>query len=45
MVAWILDIADDELVEALSSNLCRCTGYTNILKAVKAAAAEVRASR
>jgi carbon-monoxide dehydrogenase small subunit len=36
-------IGDDELVEALSSNLCRCTGYANIIKAVRAAAAEMRA--
>jgi len=26
----------------LSSNLCRCTGYQNILKAVRAAAVEMR---
>ncbi len=39
------DIGDDALVEALASNLCRCTGYANILKAVKAAAEELRASR
>ena len=38
------DIGDDELVEALSSNLCRCTGYVNILKAVRAAADEMRAA-
>jgi carbon-monoxide dehydrogenase small subunit len=37
------DITDDELTEILSSNLCRCTGYQNILKAVRAAAAEMRA--
>ena len=30
------DIADDELLDVLSSNLCRCTGYQNIIKAVKA---------
>jgi carbon-monoxide dehydrogenase small subunit len=35
------DIDHDSLVAALSSNLCRCTGYQNILKAVKAAAAEM----
>ncbi len=37
------DISDADLVEALSSNLCRCTGYQNIIKAVRAAAAEMRA--
>lgn len=26
---------DEELLDALSSNLCRCTGYSNILQAVK----------
>jgi carbon-monoxide dehydrogenase small subunit len=36
------DIAEAELREALSSNLCRCTGYQNILKSVLAAAAEMR---
>jgi aerobic carbon-monoxide dehydrogenase small subunit len=36
------DISDEELRHALSSNLCRCTGYQNILKAVRAAAAEMK---
>jgi carbon-monoxide dehydrogenase small subunit len=36
------DIAEPALREALSSNLCRCTGYQNILKSVLAAAAEMR---
>jgi aerobic carbon-monoxide dehydrogenase small subunit len=36
------DIDDDALVDVLSSNLCRCTGYQNIIKAVRAAAAEMR---
>ena len=36
-------IDDEELQHVLSSNLCRCTGYQNILKAVRAAAAEMRA--
>ncbi len=31
-----------EMVERLSSNLCRCTGYTGILKAVRAAAGAMR---
>ena len=36
------DIEVDALVDILSSNLCRCTGYQNIIKAVLAAAAEMR---
>jgi carbon-monoxide dehydrogenase small subunit len=36
------EIGDEELVDVLSSNLCRCTGYQNIVKAVRAAAAELR---
>src|SRR5436305_9050408 len=36
------DIGDADLIEVLSSNLCRCTGYQNIVKAVRAAAAEMR---
>ena len=36
------DISDDDLLDVLSSNLCRCTGYANIVKAVRAAAAEMR---
>jgi aerobic carbon-monoxide dehydrogenase small subunit len=39
------DIGEADLIEALSSNLCRCTGYQNIIKAVRAAAAEMRAKR
>ena len=37
------DISHDDLVSALSSNLCRCTGYANIITAVKAAAEQMRA--
>jgi carbon-monoxide dehydrogenase small subunit len=37
------DINDDDLIDVLSSNLCRCTGYQNIIKAVRAAAKEMRA--
>lgn len=36
------DISDEDLIDILSSNLCRCTGYQNIIKAVRAAAAEMR---
>ena len=32
---------DEEIRHALEGNLCRCTGYQNIVKAVSAAAAEV----
>jgi aerobic carbon-monoxide dehydrogenase small subunit len=38
------NITDDEILDVLASNLCRCTGYQNIVKAVRAAAAEMRAS-
>ena len=36
------EIGDEELLDVLASNLCRCTGYQNIVKAVKAARAEMR---
>jgi carbon-monoxide dehydrogenase small subunit len=38
------EITDEDLVDVLSSNLCRCTGYQNIIRAVRAAAAEMRQS-
>lgn len=37
------DMSDDEIKDVLSSNLCRCTGYQNIVKAVRIAARELRA--
>jgi carbon-monoxide dehydrogenase small subunit len=37
------DIDDDDLIDVLASNLCRCTGYQNIVKAVRAAVQELRA--
>ena len=37
------DASDDDLIEAISSNLCRCTGYQNIIKAVRAALPAMRA--
>ena len=36
------DMSDEDLRHVLSSNLCRCTGYQNILKSVRAAAKEMR---
>jgi len=33
---------DDEIRRAISGNLCRCTGYVNIVKAVQHAAAKLR---
>ena len=39
------DISDEDLIDVLSSNLCRCTGYENIVKAVRAAAAKMGADR
>ena len=36
------DITDENLIDVLSSNLCRCTGYQNIIKAVRAAAKKMR---
>jgi aerobic-type carbon monoxide dehydrogenase small subunit (CoxS/CutS family) len=36
------DLTDEEILDLLSSNLCRCTGYQNIIKAVRATFAELR---
>ena len=36
------DISDENLIDVLSSNLCRCTGYQNIIKTVRAAAKEMQ---
>ena len=37
------DLDDQELIEMLSANLCRCTGSENIVKAVRAAASQLKA--
>ncbi|MGI9038769.1 MAG: (2Fe-2S)-binding protein [Gemmatimonadota bacterium] len=37
------DPDEDEIREAVSGNLCRCTGYQNIVAAVKLAAERLRA--
>ena len=36
------DPSDDEIRAGLEGNLCRCTGYENIVKAVRAAGAAMR---
>ncbi|MFO7274357.1 MAG: (2Fe-2S)-binding protein [Bacillota bacterium] len=36
---------DEEIREAISGNLCRCTGYQNIVKAVRLAAEKLAAAR
>ncbi len=36
------DPSDDEIRAGLEGNLCRCTGYQNIVKAVRAAAKTMR---
>jgi len=36
------DLNDEEILDLLSSNLCRCTGYQNIIKAVRSTFAEMR---
>jgi carbon-monoxide dehydrogenase small subunit len=45
--AWLLgenpDPTDEEIREGISGNLCRCTGYVNIVKAIKEAAGTLRA--
>jgi carbon-monoxide dehydrogenase small subunit len=38
------DLTDAALLDVLSSNLCRCTGYQNIIKAVSAAARRMKES-
>jgi carbon-monoxide dehydrogenase small subunit len=46
--AWLLgenpDPDEHEIREGIAGNLCRCTGYVNIIKAVQQAAAELRAA-
>jgi carbon-monoxide dehydrogenase small subunit len=46
--SWLLehnpDPTEAEIREGIAGNLCRCTGYVNIVKAVQQAAAELRAA-
>ena len=39
------DISDEDMLDVLASNLCRCTGYQNIIKAVKAARDQMRGAK
>jgi aerobic-type carbon monoxide dehydrogenase small subunit (CoxS/CutS family) len=34
--------SDDEIRAALAGNLCRCTGYVQIVESIKAAAARLQ---
>jgi carbon-monoxide dehydrogenase small subunit len=46
---WLLqrnpDPTEEEIRTAISGNLCRCTGYVNIVKAIQFAAAKLRESQ
>lgn len=46
--SWLLarnpDPTEDQIREGIAGNLCRCTGYVNIVKAIQQAAAEMRAA-
>jgi carbon-monoxide dehydrogenase small subunit len=35
----------DEVIDAISGNICRCTGYEPIINAILSAAADLRAAR
>ncbi len=47
--AWLLDQnpepSEDEIRAGIAGNLCRCTGYVNIVKAIQQAAGELKASQ
>ncbi|HSO29207.1 MAG TPA: (2Fe-2S)-binding protein [Candidatus Sulfomarinibacteraceae bacterium] len=43
LLARTTDPTDDEIRHAIEGNFCRCTGYQNIVTAIRAAAATVRA--
>ncbi len=34
--------SEEEIIKAIQPNLCRCTGYSSIVRAIKAAASELR---
>jgi carbon-monoxide dehydrogenase small subunit len=39
------DPSDDEIREAIGGNLCRCTGYTQIVEAIRLAAQRLREAK
>ena len=39
------DPSEDEIRHAIEGNLCRCTGYQNIVDAIRAAASTLRATK
>jgi carbon-monoxide dehydrogenase small subunit len=47
--SWLLgrnaDPSEQQIREGIAGNLCRCTGYVNIVKAVQQAAAELRTAQ
>ena len=47
--AWLLDRnpdpSEDEIRAGIAGNLCRCTGYVNIVKAIQQAAGELKAGQ
>jgi len=40
LINHLTDFSDEKIRKGLEGNLCRCTGYVNILKAIKAAKKE-----
>jgi aerobic carbon-monoxide dehydrogenase small subunit len=42
LLARNADPTDDEIRHAIEGNICRCTGYQNIVVAIRAAAATIR---
>ena len=44
LLAEVPDPTDAQIIHALEGNLCRCTGYVNIVAAVREAAQTMRAS-
>ena len=43
LLGRVADPTDDEIRHAIEGNFCRCTGYQNIVIAIRAAAAAMRA--